>query len=107
MLYFPIMIDWYSVFINSFWIIGLSVLLAGFSYHYWLAKETERSVKEQLNQHSFQTIFWISSILVSIGLAGTSQQWWETAVWILVILMSLLNLYQITKTRGVPPPDGD
>ena len=99
MLYSLIVIDWFSVFINSFWIIGLALLLAGFSYHHWLAKELGRPIKDQLNGRSFQQVFWISMLFVGIGLAGTSQRWWETAVWVLFILNSLINLFSIYKHR--------
>lgn len=91
------MINWYALIANSFWVVGLAVLLAGFSYHSWLAKENGRSIKEQFNESAFQKLFWASSILVAMGLAGTSRSWWETAVWIIVIFMSLLNLYQISR----------
>lgn len=91
------MIDWFSVFINSFWILGLSLLLAALSYHYWLAREEERRLREQYNQPSFLRIFWISLALVGVGLAGTSQYTWETAVWILFIILSIVNAVQVDR----------
>lgn len=92
MLYSFAVIDWYSVIVNSFWILGLAILLAAFSYHYWLAQAESRSLKEQLNQSSFPRFFWISFVFVGIGLAGTSQRTWETVIWILFTLISLVNV---------------
>jgi len=91
-------IDWYGVLVNSFWILGLSVLLAAFSYHYWLAGEEKRRLKEQLDQPSFLRLFWISFVLISIGLAGTSQRWWETGIWIIFLLISAVNVYNIQRS---------
>jgi hypothetical protein len=85
-------INWYSVIVNSFWIAGLSLLLAAFSYHYWLAQVTERPLRHQLNQVSFSRPFWLSFGLVGIGLAGTSLQTWETGLWSLFTLYCLYNL---------------
>jgi len=89
-------IDWVSVLFNSFWIVGLSILLADFSYHHWLAGVEGRRLKEQLETLSFQRFFWISFVFVSIGLAGTSARTWETAVWGIFILYSLISAI---KTR--------
>jgi hypothetical protein len=87
-------INWYSVFINSFWIVGLSLLLAAVSYHYWLAQTLKRPLRQQLNQPSFNKVFWISFGLVSIGLLGTSQQTWEMIIWGFFTLYCLFNLAQ-------------
>ena len=91
MLYSLPVIEWFSVFINSFWIIGLAALLAAFSYHRWLADREHRRIKEQLNQPAFQRVFWISVTLIGVSLAGTSLKTWETAVWIILTLISAVN----------------
>jgi len=84
-------INWLSVFINSFWIIGLSILLAAFSYHYWLADQENRHLKEQLERPDFQRLLWFSFVFIGVGLAGTSQQVWESAVWIIFTIISVVN----------------
>lgn len=91
MLYSLSVINWLSVLINSFWIIGLSILLAAFSYHYWLANQENRRLKEQLEQPAFQRLFWLSFVFIGVGLAGTSQQVWESVVWIIFTLFSVVN----------------
>jgi hypothetical protein len=94
MLYSSLVIDWFSVFINSFWIVGLAILLAAFSYHYWLAAEENRRLKEQLAQPGFQKFYWFSFVLIAVGLAGTSQKSWEIAIWIIFALISVVNMVQ-------------
>ena len=91
------MINWYSVIINSFWIAGLSLLLAAFSYYYWLAQVEQQPLRQQLNGVSFGRFFWLSLGLVSIGLAGTSDQTWEMGLWGLFAIYSLLNLILIVR----------
>ncbi len=72
--------DWLSLLFNVFWIFGAAVLLAATSYHYWLAQQINRSLREQLNEPSYTRLFWISLLLICIGLAGTGTRVWETAV---------------------------
>jgi hypothetical protein len=86
------MINWQSVIFNSFWIFGLAVLLAAFSYYYWEATQYGRPLREQLSQAAFLRFFWLAILLVSIGLIGTSQQIWEMAVWGGVTLFSLFSI---------------
>ena len=109
MLYHPVfannlqtnLIDWGMVIINSFWILGAAVLLAGLSFHHWLAQQENRSLREQLQQTSFLLLFWASFTLIGIGLTGTSAEWWETAVWALFTLFCLVNAVKTYKIHAV------
>ena len=76
------MIPWWSVFFNGLWICGLAVILAGFSYHYWLAHQAGRRLGEQLQSSAF---------------AGTNDGIWELIIWILVMLYSLFNLLVVRR----------
>jgi hypothetical protein len=75
------MINWQSVVFNSFWISGLAVLLAAFSYTYWSAAQNGRSLRTELLGTDFLRFFWTAAALVCVGLAGTSQTMWETVLW--------------------------
>ena len=88
MLYSNAVIDWLSVVMNGFWILGTAVLLASFSYQY--SQTAPRSLKERLEEKAFLRPFWVGMTLISIGLAGTSQTGWETGLWSLFIIMSLM-----------------
>lgn len=100
MLYSDAVIDWFSVFINLFWIVGLAILLAAFSYYSWLARVEERPLKIQLNQPGFQAAFWFSIVLIAIGLAGTSQRTWEIVLWTIFALISIYNLLTLLKSSN-------
>lgn len=99
MLYSTAVIDWFSVFINSFWICGLAVLLASFSYHYWLASDSKQSFRSLLTGPSFSKTFWLSLACIGVGLAGTSQQLWEIAIWTFFTLLSVFNLFTLVRAR--------
>lgn len=84
------MIDWWSVISNSFWILGLAVLLAAFSYSYWVAGQEETTLRQQLEKPVFLRVFAIALVLVGVGLAGTSQTIWETALSVVLIISSVV-----------------
>jgi len=86
------MINWQSVIFNSFWIVGLAILLAAFSYHYWLAEQEGIRLRKKLGLVGFQRALWLSLALVAIGLAGTSQSTWETVIWGVLTLVALVIL---------------
>lgn len=93
------MIDWLAIVFHSFWLIGAAALLAGFSYHHWLAAQENRPVGQQLNQLSFRTIAWFALLMIGIGLAGTSQTYWETILWIVIGIFCLYQLFQVLQSR--------
>ena len=84
------MINWQSVIFNSFWILGLSLMLAAFSYHYWLAGQENRQLRLQLSERGFLRPIWLGVILVGIGLIGTSQESWEMVLWGVLSLIALI-----------------
>jgi len=90
-------IDWYAVFINAFWILGLAILLAAFSYHYWEAQQTQTRLREQLNKPAFNKNLWLSFILITIGLAGTSNKVWETIIWGIFLLVGIFNFVTLLR----------
>ena len=91
------MINWQSVIFNSLWILGLAVLLAAFSYHYWVAAVSERPLREQLRKPGFLRFMWAALLLVCIGLAGTSQQLWEIVIWGVLALFALVNIAGLSR----------
>lgn len=102
------MINWQALLFNSFWIVGLAVLCAALSYHHWAAHQTKTSFKAQLNQPSFLVYFWLSFVLVCVGLAGTSRQLWETAVWVVFTGLSILFMAKvIMEYRSLRSEVGD
>lgn len=88
------MIDWYALFFNSFWIIGLAVIVATLSYNYWLAQVSGERWRDQFDKKMFLRPAWTGVVFITIGLAGTAVQWWETALWLAFLLYALFILWQ-------------
>lgn len=91
------MINWQSVFFNSFWVVGTAILLATFSYHYWIAGQENQRLSVQLNCPSFLRFFWLGMAFIGVGLAGTSTNLWEIIIWIVLSLFSLLNIHRLRQ----------
>jgi hypothetical protein len=91
------MVNWLSVVANSFWIFGAAIILAGLSYHYWLAQQANEPLHQVLGRRSFQFILLSGLLLVGIGLAGTSQNTLQAIPAILLILgcfVAILTLHR-------------
>jgi hypothetical protein len=101
------MIDWQSLFLNSLWIVGLAILLAGFSYHYWLALETQQRVRLVWQRPSWQRFAWLGLAFFAAGLAGTSPRWWETVIWIIFLLYSTVHFLLSWRQRPAMHQPGD
>lgn len=93
------MIDWIALFFNSFWLVGLAILLATLSYSYWVAQATTERWRDQFEKRGFLLPAWTAVFLVTIGLAGTADTWWETALWLIFMLFALFNLWQTWHTK--------
>lgn len=77
-----------TVIIHSFWITGLALLLAALSYHHYQAAQQGQSLRQQLGTSSFQAVFYLSLVLVGIGLAGTSATVWEMILWAVLTVIA-------------------
>lgn len=81
------MIDWVSLALNALWIVGLAVILAAFSYHDWLARETARRRREVMAQPSWTLPFSAGLLLTCVGVGyGLGGRWWEKATWTILAI---------------------
>ncbi len=92
-----LMINWSSVFWNSFWIVGLALLLATFSYNSWLRGLAQHTPGEPTRLSPVYDL--VGVVLVGIGLIATSHTWLERGLW-LVLLAALL----LTNFGRIRPP---
>jgi hypothetical protein len=78
-------IDWWMVGTNSLWVLGLSILLAAFSYHSWLATEIARPRRDAFDTRSWRLAFAGGMMLTCAGW-GLSQgrAWWDRTLWTLL-----------------------
>lgn len=83
------MIDWYGVFRNALWIMGLAVVLAAFSYTDWQrnSQQPKRGLRQALAAPAFRAAFSLGMVLFCAGLALSSRRWWEIAAWAVLALL--------------------
>ena len=89
------MISWWSVLVNTLWILGLALLLADLSFFSWLARQEDSSLRQQFNKPQFLKFFWLALALFTLGLAGISDRRWELALWLLLALLCLVRLWPL------------
>jgi hypothetical protein len=77
------MIDWWSVAFNALWIIGASILLASFSYHNWLARQTGQTLRDAFRMISRTAAYPGGMTLICVGwMLAQADGLWERALWI-------------------------
>ncbi|HDN79462.1 MAG TPA: hypothetical protein ENG33_03215 [Chloroflexi bacterium] len=91
------MIDWWGVFRNSLWILGLSIILATLSYADWWAKEQKQRFRDVIGLARFQGAISTGLAFFCAGLSLCSDRWWERGLW---ALFTLWFIYQaVTMLR--------
>jgi hypothetical protein len=93
------MIDWYGVFANSLWIMGLSFALATFSYASWQASLNHERTLTRLRHPEVLIAFSLSALLFCAGLAATSDTIFEIVIWSILGLLSLIQVYLLLRQR--------
>lgn len=78
------LIDWPGVARNALWILGLSIVLAAWSYASWWASMRRIKMRHALGLPLFQTPFAVGLILFCASLAWSSARWWERGLWIVL-----------------------
>lgn len=76
------LIDWAGVARNALWILGLSVVLAAWSYASWQASIQRIGIRRVLEGAAFQVPFSLGLLLFSVGLAWGATRTWERIAWL-------------------------
>lgn len=80
------MIDWWNVFTNSLWIVGLAAALAVLSYSDWLASTRGRGLRSALRRLARSRSFVASMALVCVGVGLGTTVWWQRGLWYLLAI---------------------
>lgn len=75
-----IKIPWGKVFTNFVWIFGVSLMLADFSYHEFLAHREKAPLSKVLKKSSFKTLFHLGSILIAAGVSLSMKNPWLAGI---------------------------
>jgi len=79
------MIDWFNLAVNALWILACALALAILSYASWSASLQHEKLQKILVLPRYQISIYIAGILFCLGLAGTSNEWWEIMLWIILV----------------------
>ena len=79
------MIDWLNLLFNSIWIIALALALAVFSVAYYQAKQRAEKMGSLLITPKFAVPLNISGAMCCLGMALTSERWWEIGLWMILL----------------------
>lgn len=90
-------IDWYNIWANAIWIMGLAILLATVSGGRWLAQRQDCYLKQILKRPNFQVAIWTGFLLISLALLLLADIWWERLIWSVYCLIFLKNCWSHVK----------
>ncbi len=86
------MLDWRALAFNSLWVFAAALALAAFSHASWAASLRETGLRQVLGKRSYQLVFNLAGLSFCIGLAGTAQETWRWAAWLVLAALFLLQL---------------
>jgi hypothetical protein len=89
------MIDWWNVFTNSLWIIGLACALAVFSRADWLASAESAGLRHALKETARRAEFTLALALASVGAGLGVVRAWERALWLLLATALVLLAFRL------------
>ncbi len=100
------MIDWYGIFVNALWVIGMAGLLATVSWNVYAASLPGRSLRVQWQQPGTTIAFAVSMLLIAVGLGlqpDTSP--WLSLLWLLFACAFAMMAWLAYRERTGRPVD--
>jgi hypothetical protein len=97
------LIDWRLVAFSALWILGASILLATFSFGYFVARERRTRTRAVLRGQGYQVGLYGGLALFALGMAGGAGTWWEALIWaVLALLFTYWTLRQAGRRESPP-----
>ena len=87
------MIDWFYVFANTLWILGLAVILASLSLTHWLANLQGQSFRRALTEPRVRLVNAVGFVMFTMALTLLVGPWWYKIGWIVVLALSIWEGY--------------
>jgi hypothetical protein len=98
------MIDWWNLFTNLLWIVGLACALVVFSFADWSASRRRHSIGFAVNQTVRTPLFLAGLALACLGAGLGVAVWWKAVLWLLLAAGLLLGLVLILRQRQQDGP---
>ena len=83
------MISFLEIVYNFFWILGLAILLSGFSLAHWQATQQKRLFRYVLSKPYFHLTLIVGLILFALGFMLTVEFWLYKIGWVGLIILSV------------------
>jgi hypothetical protein len=100
------MIDWYGLFCNAVWILGLAVVLAAMGMANFQTRIQGVKLRRALISSGFQLPFGVGMFLFCLGVFLSSQAWWERVLWgLLAVLFAGQVIWLWRNGSGEPAED--
>lgn len=93
------LIDWWGLFHNSLWVLGLAVCLASVSMASYEARAEQVRLRAKLGDARFQLPVAVAAVLFCLGLLASGQAWWERAMWALLAAIGVAQAVRVWKHR--------
>jgi len=94
------LIDWKMVGFASLWILGLAVILSTLSFGHYHARTESMKINAVLKRSGYSKAFALGMVMFCIGLAGSSNTWWEITLWLVLGASFLLqSMHSIRSER--------
>jgi hypothetical protein len=93
-------IDWWGLFHNSLWVLGLAACLASLSMASYEARVEQVRLHEKLGDSRFQLPVAVGAVLFCLGLLASGQAWWERAMWGLLAALCAVQALRVWRYRG-------
>jgi hypothetical protein len=96
------MLNWFQVFSNAFWILGLAQGLAVISNAYWEMQRTGKKFGKVLSYQSRRFDLNLAAFLFCLGLLLTSGTLWERILWSLLMgwyLLQIINIFLVVRKK--------
>jgi len=98
------MIDWWGLFYNTLWVLGLAVGLAALSMAVYRARTTPAPLRRELDAPSFRLPLDLGMTLFCLGLLFAARHWWERVLWGLLVLLFAGQGVLLWRNRPRPAP---
>jgi cytochrome bd-type quinol oxidase subunit 2 len=93
------MIDWWNVFTNSLWILGVAAALAILSHADWLASREDAGLRHVLRRLAQRADLSLALAVASVGAGLGVVRLWERILWLLLASGLALFAFRLWLSR--------
>ena len=101
------MIDWYGLFYNALWILGLAVVLAALAMASFHTRVQGVRLRQVLGASSFLLPFGAGMCLFCLGVLFSSHNLWEKVLWGLLAVLFAGQVFWVWRERGDGGTEGE